>query len=466
MANPEHLAILKQGVEVWNKWREEHPEIIPDLIGADLKGACLVSVRSEGTDFREHRLEGTETILDILKEPDLIGANFQGASFDGAILERANLEQADLRGTNLKGANLKGAKLVRADLRGANLERANLKEADLRGANLEGVNFNGANLEQIVFFYTHAFGIKKNLPAKALADFFYPAATDGPERLSPKHHASPEATEKKQERPKITVAYPEVISSTQWATVDLYLYLRAFRELVQAEIRRQQEKSNIDYSAASSEFPKSLPVGCPVKISLESTTLRINPSELTINWYEPYNRLSFRVCPIDDNKDGYSASLDVDVFADDLPAASMRLSIAVNSEAPTEHVSAASSDATWYEKVFASYAREDLELVKHLKERYEALGMHMFIDLDDLLSGVEWEKALADKIDKSDLFQLFWSKNARKAKYVTIEWKHALRASKIKGGRFIRPVYWDDKIPKVPKALADINFRKIKIAVS
>ena len=31
MANKEHLAILKQGVEVWNKWRKENPEIKPDL---------------------------------------------------------------------------------------------------------------------------------------------------------------------------------------------------------------------------------------------------------------------------------------------------------------------------------------------------------------------------------------------------------------------------------------------------
>ena len=27
MANPEHLKILKQGVEVWNKWRMENPKI-------------------------------------------------------------------------------------------------------------------------------------------------------------------------------------------------------------------------------------------------------------------------------------------------------------------------------------------------------------------------------------------------------------------------------------------------------
>ncbi len=36
MANQEHLIILKQGVNVWNKWRQEHPRIKPDLSNVDL----------------------------------------------------------------------------------------------------------------------------------------------------------------------------------------------------------------------------------------------------------------------------------------------------------------------------------------------------------------------------------------------------------------------------------------------
>ena len=39
MANPEHLAILKQGVEAWNEWREGNPDATIDLREAMLHGA-------------------------------------------------------------------------------------------------------------------------------------------------------------------------------------------------------------------------------------------------------------------------------------------------------------------------------------------------------------------------------------------------------------------------------------------
>ena len=52
MANEEHLAILKQGVEAWNKWRSDHTDVRPNLDGADLNEAELNGVNLRQVDLR------------------------------------------------------------------------------------------------------------------------------------------------------------------------------------------------------------------------------------------------------------------------------------------------------------------------------------------------------------------------------------------------------------------------------
>ncbi len=42
MANPEHLKILKQGVEQWNKWGEQHAVVRPDLRGAGISSGFRI----------------------------------------------------------------------------------------------------------------------------------------------------------------------------------------------------------------------------------------------------------------------------------------------------------------------------------------------------------------------------------------------------------------------------------------
>ena len=38
MANDEHVALLKKGVDAWNEWRGENPDIRPDLSGRTWAG--------------------------------------------------------------------------------------------------------------------------------------------------------------------------------------------------------------------------------------------------------------------------------------------------------------------------------------------------------------------------------------------------------------------------------------------
>lgn len=50
--NQEHYNKLREGVEAWNKWRKEHPDIIPDLERANLGGAHLERASFLGADLQ------------------------------------------------------------------------------------------------------------------------------------------------------------------------------------------------------------------------------------------------------------------------------------------------------------------------------------------------------------------------------------------------------------------------------
>jgi uncharacterized protein YjbI with pentapeptide repeats len=148
MADKEHLAILKRGVEVWNAWREENPDVQPDLRkaapgGIDLKGANLEGANLEGAHLTLANLRWA-----ILKGARLLNAILQKADLQEAILEEASLQKADLRGANLQKAILQGAILEEASLEEANLEEAILQKADLQKAILDRTNLERANLEE------------------------------------------------------------------------------------------------------------------------------------------------------------------------------------------------------------------------------------------------------------------------------------------------------------------------------
>jgi uncharacterized protein YjbI with pentapeptide repeats len=155
MVNEEHLALLRQGVEAWNQWRENNHEILADLSEADLSRANLT-----GADLRGVNLRGADLRMANLTEANLTGADLGRAILSGANFRMAKLDQANLTEANLNGAYLSLATLHEANLSGANLTEANLRiatlsEADLNGANLAGANLTGANLERTLALDTN-----------------------------------------------------------------------------------------------------------------------------------------------------------------------------------------------------------------------------------------------------------------------------------------------------------------------
>lgn len=142
MANEEHLHVLWQSIGAWNKWRWEHPDIRPDLSGANLREANLSSADLSETNLRGANLSGAN-----LNETKFFRADLRKADLNGAFLGEAALRGAYLAEADLSGAYLSEARLRNADLSGANLSKANLFRADLSGANLSGTVLRMAYLE-------------------------------------------------------------------------------------------------------------------------------------------------------------------------------------------------------------------------------------------------------------------------------------------------------------------------------
>ncbi len=144
--DPEQLAKLKEGVEAWNAWRKENPEVKIDLSGADLSGASLFRVDLSGADLIGGNLSDS-----YLGNADFSGANLAYANLSRAMLTAANLGGADLRVANLSGAEFEYAKLNGAILVYANLSSAILTYANLSGAVLSLANFANTRITGVIY---------------------------------------------------------------------------------------------------------------------------------------------------------------------------------------------------------------------------------------------------------------------------------------------------------------------------
>jgi len=142
MANQEHLDILKLGVDVWNKWREEHRDIQPDLSSADISQVNLMGADLRRANLYATSLNGANLSYANLNQADLIRVNFIVADLSYANLSRSNLSKADFSGANLSHAILNESILVRTNFTGATLTDCHIFGISVWGVELQGATQN------------------------------------------------------------------------------------------------------------------------------------------------------------------------------------------------------------------------------------------------------------------------------------------------------------------------------------
>lgn len=155
----QNAARLRQGVAIWNEWRDANPTIRPDLVDADLHYVD-VGCADDCDQETENSYDEYPNVVD-LRDANLYGANLKGA----------NLRRANLAGANLGEADMTGANLVRADLTNADLEKAVLCEAKMHGANLYGARLSEAKLQRARLQLANLFGANLESTDCTEADF-------------------------------------------------------------------------------------------------------------------------------------------------------------------------------------------------------------------------------------------------------------------------------------------------------
>jgi uncharacterized protein YjbI with pentapeptide repeats len=176
MANPEHIEELKKGVESWNAWRKENPDIEPDLSSTDLSETNLKRVNFQRANLSKTKLNNSDLTRALLNPANLVETNLSYTTLDGAFLNKANLSkaclteanlyktninEANLSGANLSYANLSNAFLNHSDLTEANLQNAILRKAKLENTSISGTKFGGSDVTNATF--SSEINFEKNL---------------------------------------------------------------------------------------------------------------------------------------------------------------------------------------------------------------------------------------------------------------------------------------------------------------
>ena len=139
MANPQHIAWLKEGVNPWNA-RRQRQRFDPDLSSEDVSRA-----------LGGHEREDIREISVNLSNVNLSGADLSNSTLRDTNLTAAKFFMANLHNANLIGSDLTGAQFIGGTSRGARFTRAKFLRTLFLEHDLTAAQFNGAELQDTKF---------------------------------------------------------------------------------------------------------------------------------------------------------------------------------------------------------------------------------------------------------------------------------------------------------------------------
>lgn len=184
MASKKSIHAIRKGKDAWNKYKSEHPNIVPDLKDADLSGKDFSGYNLQNTDLSGAKLNNCQFFETKLFRVGLSGANLNNSRFFHCNMRRSDLSKANLsgvefsscalEGSGLNDANIHKSSITRTDFLKVNLANCNLSESKLSDVNFTSATCTNADFSKAKFDKCNFFNA--NFSGSSLYDCYLPNA--------------------------------------------------------------------------------------------------------------------------------------------------------------------------------------------------------------------------------------------------------------------------------------------------
>ncbi|MBK9315432.1 MAG: toll/interleukin-1 receptor domain-containing protein [Acidobacteria bacterium] len=258
--------------------------------------------------------------------------------------------------------------------------------------------------------------------------------------------------------------HPRAVNVQEWHKLLVYALLQEAIDAVKTDAGQVLGLKSADYRQSEAKSTAKIAPGTEITLVPQGEGLEFKPAQAAITWSGSWQRAEFEMMATD-KRAGHVVTGSIACYVGPLLIADIRLPVVVKRQGDEATADAGADQvvqsAKMYQAVFASYSHADTQVVEAVETAYKALGMDYLRDVMTLKSGQKWSDQLLKMIEEADIFQLFWSGSSSKSPYVEQEWQYALSLAGRKGPAFIRPVYWERPIPKVPKDLRALHFAPV-----
>jgi serine/threonine protein kinase len=254
---------------------------------------------------------------------------------------------------------------------------------------------------------------------------------------------------------RFSVFQPMLMQPGQWLDLAVYLHEPGIDSFVRQDHMARYEGKPGETPERRSPLRYTLKPGAAVTVIPHLPGCRINPPRATVEWWENFHRIQFRVMA-NPGAPGYAEGQGAGViqfFVGPLLVGEQRLAFTVGRERAHPISNTASLAADTFDAVFPAYAPQDGEIA----DRFAAVGTQIdspFLAEILEMRGREWEREILKRIEAAERFQLFWSAAASRSPHLEEEWRFALALAR---ERFIRAVYWRHPAPGLPRALDEVE---------